>query len=80
MLTLHVCTFCSSTLPIFKLLSDGIGWLLTAEYWRPGMEGFRQYQDAAGTRVLKANTNTFQTVEHILTKVVIASKLRFVHM
>jgi hypothetical protein len=43
------------------------------------MEGFRQYQDAAGTRVLKANTNTFQTVEHILTKVVIASKLRFVY-
>jgi hypothetical protein len=44
------------------------------------MEGFRQYQDAAGTRVLKANTNTFQTVEHILTKVVIASKLRFVNV
>ncbi len=64
----------------FKLLFGGTGGLLTAEYWRPGMEGFRQYQDAAGTRVLKANTNTFQTVEHILTKVVIASKLRFVYM
>jgi hypothetical protein len=40
------------------------------------METFRQYQDSSGTRVLKANANTFETVEHILAKIVIASKIR----
>jgi hypothetical protein len=51
------------------------GWW--PEYWRPGMESFRQYQDSSGTRVLKANANTFQAVEHVLSNILIASKLRY---
>ncbi len=44
------------------------------------MEAFRQYQDASGTRVLRANSNTFEAVEHVLAKIVIASKIRYHHL
>ena len=36
------------------------------QYWREGMEGFAEYRNSSGDRIMTANKNTFNLVEGIV--------------
>ena len=47
------------------------------QFWRRGMNKFAEYRDQRAGLLLQGNTNTYQTVEHVLRNMlVIASKVR----
>jgi len=49
------------------------------QFWRRGMDRFAEYRDEKAGLLLKGNTNTYETVEHVLVNMlVIASKVRIV--
>eukprot|EP00092_Neocalanus_flemingeri_P009618 GFUD01010354.1.p1 GENE.GFUD01010354.1~~GFUD01010354.1.p1 ORF type:complete len:424 (+),score=128.92 GFUD01010354.1:116-1387(+) len=61
--------------------ANGLGQEYTEYYilqfWREGMDGFVEYREGEEGLLLRANTNTYQAVEHVLqASPVIASKVR----